>query len=33
MSLSVCSITRAELRAAMTGLLIAWEKGYRRVHV
>ncbi|CAN1176386.1 hypothetical protein LINPERHAP2_LOCUS32506, partial [Linum perenne] len=31
--MGVCSITRAELRAVVTGLLIAWEKGYRRVHV
>ncbi|CAN0908809.1 Putative ribonuclease H protein At1g65750, partial [Linum grandiflorum] len=33
MNLEVCSITRAELRAAMTGLQIPWEGGYRRVRV
>ncbi|CAN1244079.1 hypothetical protein LINPERPRIM_LOCUS5924 [Linum perenne] len=29
----VCSITCTELRTGVTGLLIAWEKGYRRVQV
>ncbi|CAN1174716.1 hypothetical protein LINPERHAP2_LOCUS31491, partial [Linum perenne] len=31
--LGVCSITRAELGAAVTDLLVAWEKGYQRVRV
>ncbi|CAN0917827.1 Putative ribonuclease H protein At1g65750, partial [Linum grandiflorum] len=30
---SPCSITRAELRAALYGLSLAWEKGYRKVHL
>ncbi|CAN0881248.1 Putative ribonuclease H protein At1g65750 [Linum grandiflorum] len=33
MNLGICSITRAELRAVVTGLQIAWERGYRRVRV
>ncbi|CAN0911179.1 Putative ribonuclease H protein At1g65750, partial [Linum grandiflorum] len=33
MNLEICSITRAELRAAVTWLQIAWERGYRRVRV
>ncbi|CAN0841238.1 hypothetical protein LINGRAHAP2_LOCUS3175 [Linum grandiflorum] len=33
MNLEICSITRVKLRAVMTGLHIAWERGYRHVHV
>ncbi|CAN0915555.1 Putative ribonuclease H protein At1g65750 [Linum grandiflorum] len=33
MNLGICTITRAELKADVTGLKIAWEKGYRRVRV
>ncbi|CAN1288328.1 Probable receptor-like protein kinase At1g11050 [Linum perenne] len=32
-SIVVCSTTMTGLRATGTGLLIAWEKGYQRVHV
>ncbi|CAN0928258.1 hypothetical protein LINGRAHAP2_LOCUS36371, partial [Linum grandiflorum] len=28
-----CLITKAELRADVTGLQITWERGYRRVPV
>ncbi|CAN1184835.1 Putative ribonuclease H protein At1g65750 [Linum perenne] len=30
-NLGRCSITRAELRAALIGLMIAWETGHRRI--
>ncbi|CAN1229003.1 Putative ribonuclease H protein At1g65750, partial [Linum grandiflorum] len=33
MNLGICSITIAELRAVVTELQIAWERGYRRVQV
>ncbi|CAN1121082.1 Putative ribonuclease H protein At1g65750 [Linum perenne] len=33
MNLGICSITRAELRGAMTGLQIAWDRGFRRIIV
>ncbi|CAH9089455.1 unnamed protein product [Cuscuta europaea] len=33
MNLGICSITRAESRAVVTGLQIAWERGYCRVRV
>ncbi|CAN0915554.1 Putative ribonuclease H protein At1g65750 [Linum grandiflorum] len=33
MNLGICTITRAELKADVTGLKIAWEKGYRRVTI
>ncbi|CAN0901341.1 hypothetical protein LINGRAHAP2_LOCUS21367, partial [Linum grandiflorum] len=32
-NLEICSITRAELGALVTGLQISWERGYRRVRV
>ncbi|CAN1269225.1 Putative ribonuclease H protein At1g65750 [Linum perenne] len=32
-NLGVCSIMRAELRAADIGLMIAWDLGFRRVHL
>ncbi|CAI0456412.1 unnamed protein product [Linum tenue] len=32
-NLGTCSITSAELKGAVTGLRIAWERGYRRVHL
>ncbi|CAN0841001.1 Putative ribonuclease H protein At1g65750 [Linum grandiflorum] len=28
-----CSITRAELRAALHGISLAWEKSYRKIHL
>ncbi|CAN0854912.1 Putative ribonuclease H protein At1g65750 [Linum grandiflorum] len=28
-----CSITRAEIRGAIHGLILAWDKGFRRVHL
>ncbi|CAN1179328.1 Putative ribonuclease H protein At1g65750, partial [Linum perenne] len=30
-NLGICSITRAELRGALIGLMIAWEAGHRRI--
>ncbi|CAN1342708.1 Putative ribonuclease H protein At1g65750, partial [Linum perenne] len=33
MNLRICSITRAELRGAMIGLQIAWDRGFRRIIV
>ncbi|CAN1194204.1 hypothetical protein LINPERHAP2_LOCUS42433 [Linum perenne] len=33
MNLGICSITRAELRGVMTGLQIAWDRGFRRIIV
>ncbi|CAN1788455.1 Putative ribonuclease H protein At1g65750 [Linum perenne] len=33
MNLSCCSITRAELRGALTGLRTAWERGFRKVEL
>ncbi|CAN1132985.1 Putative ribonuclease H protein At1g65750 [Linum perenne] len=30
-NLGVCSITRAELRGAITGLELAWKSGFRRI--
>ncbi|CAN1227754.1 Putative ribonuclease H protein At1g65750 [Linum perenne] len=33
MNLGICSITRAELRGAMTGLQIAWDRGFWRIIV
>ncbi|CAI0449362.1 unnamed protein product [Linum tenue] len=32
-NLEICSITRAELRGAVEGLQLAWERGYCRVRV
>ncbi|CAI0420751.1 unnamed protein product [Linum tenue] len=32
-NLGICSITRAELRGAVEGLQLAWDRGYRRVRV
>ncbi|CAI0385762.1 unnamed protein product [Linum tenue] len=32
-NLGKCSITSAELKGAVTGLRLAWDKGYRRVHL
>ncbi|CAN1144666.1 Putative ribonuclease H protein At1g65750 [Linum perenne] len=32
-NLGRCSIMRAELRAADIGLMIAWDKGYKKVHL
>ncbi|CAN1249089.1 Putative ribonuclease H protein At1g65750 [Linum perenne] len=31
MNLGKCSITRAELRGAVSGLQLAWERGYRKI--
>ncbi|CAN0921834.1 Biotin carboxylase 1, chloroplastic [Linum grandiflorum] len=33
MNLGICSITRAKLRAAVTGFRLTWEKGYKKVWV
>ncbi|CAN0841237.1 hypothetical protein LINGRAHAP2_LOCUS3174 [Linum grandiflorum] len=33
MNLEICSITRVKLIAVMSGLQIAWERGYRHVQV
>ncbi|CAN1147271.1 Putative ribonuclease H protein At1g65750, partial [Linum perenne] len=32
-NLGSCSIMRAELRAAEIGLMIAWDRGYKKVHL
>ncbi|CAN1833707.1 Putative ribonuclease H protein At1g65750 [Linum perenne] len=32
-NLGLCSIMRAELRAAQFGLMIAWDRGFRRIHL
>ncbi|CAN1265831.1 Putative ribonuclease H protein At1g65750, partial [Linum perenne] len=32
-NLGRCSIMRAELRAAEIGLMIAWDMGYKKVHL
>ncbi|CAN1176738.1 Putative ribonuclease H protein At1g65750 [Linum perenne] len=32
-NLGLCSIMRAELRAAQFGLMIAWDLGYKKVHL
>ncbi|CAN1725728.1 Putative ribonuclease H protein At1g65750 [Linum perenne] len=32
-NLGRCSIMRAELRAAVFGLMIAWDRGYKKVHL
>ncbi|CAN1818744.1 Putative ribonuclease H protein At1g65750 [Linum perenne] len=32
-NLGRCSIMRAELRAAEFGLMIAWDRGYKKVHL
>ncbi|CAN1777496.1 Putative ribonuclease H protein At1g65750 [Linum perenne] len=32
-NLSRCSIMRAELRASEFGLMIAWDRGYKKVHL
>ncbi|CAN1173743.1 Putative ribonuclease H protein At1g65750 [Linum perenne] len=32
-NLGRCSIMRAELRAAQFGLMIAWDRGFRRIHL
>ncbi|CAN1124680.1 Putative ribonuclease H protein At1g65750 [Linum perenne] len=33
MNLGKCSITRAELRGAVSGLQLAWERGYRKIQL
>ncbi|CAI0443132.1 unnamed protein product [Linum tenue] len=33
LNLGACTITQAELRGAVEGLNLAWDKGYRRVRV
>ncbi|CAN1841756.1 Putative ribonuclease H protein At1g65750 [Linum perenne] len=33
MNLGQCSITRAEIRGAITGLELAWDYGFRRVEL
>ncbi|CAN1166574.1 hypothetical protein LINPERHAP2_LOCUS26767 [Linum perenne] len=33
MNLGPCAITREKLRGFVTKLQVAWERGYRRVHV
>ncbi|CAN1127814.1 Putative ribonuclease H protein At1g65750 [Linum perenne] len=33
MNLGKCSITRAELRGAMLGLQLAWERGYHKIQL
>ncbi|CAN1182678.1 Putative ribonuclease H protein At1g65750 [Linum perenne] len=33
MNIGYCSITRAELRGAVTGLRTAWDHGYRKVEL
>ncbi|CAN1147580.1 Putative ribonuclease H protein At1g65750 [Linum perenne] len=33
MNIGCCSITRAELRGAITGLRTAWDLGFRKVEV
>ncbi|CAN1172815.1 Putative ribonuclease H protein At1g65750 [Linum perenne] len=33
MNLGKCSITRAELRDAVSGLQLAWERGYRKIQL
>ncbi|CAN1832077.1 Putative ribonuclease H protein At1g65750 [Linum perenne] len=33
MNLGNCSITRAELRGAVSGLQLAWERGYRKIQL
>ncbi|CAN1130920.1 Putative ribonuclease H protein At1g65750 [Linum perenne] len=32
-NLGICSITRAELRGAVSGLQLAWDRGYRKVQL
>ncbi|CAN1127233.1 Putative ribonuclease H protein At1g65750 [Linum perenne] len=32
-NLGCCSIMRAELRAAEFGLMIAWDKGFKKIHL
>ncbi|CAN1799142.1 Putative ribonuclease H protein At1g65750 [Linum perenne] len=33
LNLGKCSITRAELRGAVSGLQLAWERGYRKIQL
>ncbi|CAN1320571.1 Putative ribonuclease H protein At1g65750 [Linum perenne] len=33
MNLGKCSITRAELRGAVSGLQLAWERGYHKIQL
>ncbi|CAN1147970.1 Putative ribonuclease H protein At1g65750 [Linum perenne] len=33
MNLGMCTITRAEIRGAITGLELAWDYGFRRVEL
>ncbi|CAN1127783.1 Putative ribonuclease H protein At1g65750 [Linum perenne] len=33
MNLGKCSITMAELRGAVSGLQLAWERGYRKIQL
>ncbi|CAN1333599.1 Putative ribonuclease H protein At1g65750 [Linum perenne] len=33
MNLGKCSITRAELRGAVSGLQLAWERGYYKIQL
>ncbi|CAN1139586.1 hypothetical protein LINPERPRIM_LOCUS23954, partial [Linum perenne] len=33
MNLGTCSITRAEMRGVVSGLQLAWERGYRKIQL